>query len=80
MRQKVTATDGSKDEDIKAGRKALNEVFRVRICMKKAEAELEQFHRGLNNDYNKRVCQYLQEISEAHRQMDRQLQKLSSRW
>ena len=70
MRWKVTTIDRSEDEDIKAGRKALNEVFRVCICMKKAGVGLEQFHRNLNNDYNKRVCQYPQEISEAYRQME----------
>ena len=70
IRQKDAAIDGFEDKDIKAGRKALSEVFRVHICMKKAGVGLEQFCCDLNNNYSKQVCQYLQEISKAHRQIE----------
>ena len=56
IRWKDAAKDGSEDEDIKVGRKALNEVFRARIYMRKAGSGLEQFRHDLSNDYKKRIC------------------------
>ena len=41
MRWKDTAIDRSKDKDIKASRKTLNELFRARIYMKKVGTGLE---------------------------------------
>ena len=62
--------DGSEYEDVEVGKKALNEVFRARICMKRSGSGLKQFRRDLSNGRNSRVRQHPQDVSEAHRQIE----------
>ena len=61
------ATDGSEDSDIKAGIKALTEVIKGRIYIKRSGKDYDQFRRELSNHYNRRSSEYPQDVVEANR-------------
>ena len=60
----------SQDDDSAAIRKALNEVFSARTCMKRSGSNYEQFHRDLINSHVSKSREHPHDISEVHRQME----------
>ena len=47
--KRAIATGRYQDDGVAASRKALNELFRARICMKHSESNYEKFRRDLSN-------------------------------
>ena len=76
---KEEAVYGTMDREIAAGKKALTDVFRARLCIRRSGGMHEQFRRDFSNGYISRSREQPMDLVEANRQMEHYKPILTSR-
>ena len=64
------SADAKDVEDIKAGKDALTNVIKARMCLKRSGKEHEECRREMSNNYIGKSREYSQDVAEANRQLE----------